>query len=364
MEHPPVEDIIILVDIRAANGWLEKLLRYKQWKLDPVTGQRTDQWDPVEEWFHIVPMRRARFVDWSAVDWAKTNAQISRETGYSYQSIHKYRPPESLTPEVRHHHALTIGKYGSIPWTDLDWKGKTNAQLSRELKIGAYVVRKYRILLDAPDASRKWSIKIKQSDIDNIDWTKRDIELATEWNVSRERIRQLRALHAKPRSPDKWRQTRIMAIEKWLIEHRQEIEGKRARDVVRMIPGIVSAGSKNQCMRQSGINFNWGQHDPVLDLVNWDLPNVLLEMIWGFRFNKMGSSRYRFSKQSPRWNFRARMNRKQLTDPALLSAVEKEMETAKANGRKVPVAVVHSYFKWRAEQTLNPKHKLNNDTKV
>jgi len=224
----------------------------------------------------------------------------------------------------------------------MDWT-KNNQMLAKQLGLDPQIVRYERKLRNLPNAPRTaWRCVVTKDEIEATDWVNnRDIDLAEKWGVSRERVRQLRLVNGKPDYKCKYklgirpRRSTIQMLD-WLNLHRKEIEGKRASEVVRMIPGKTpEAGGRIKLLRKSGIKFDWSKryldHDINPKWIDWRLPNVALGLIWG-RSNYWAANRRCQTFGGPaEWTIKGIASKCYL-DAEFIKAVADESKNARSHG--------------------------------
>lgn len=88
--------------------------------------------------------------------------------------------------------AAKFAKFKALDWT------KSNVDLSRETGYSLGVLSNWRRRLNMPLVNM-FTKKVSEEQLSSADWeNRRDIDLAREWGVSRERVRQLRAERNSP----------------------------------------------------------------------------------------------------------------------------------------------------------------------
>jgi hypothetical protein len=240
--------------------------------------------------------------DWSKVDWGKPNFIIAGELGCPQVVVSYYRrlvgKPRSMT---------------GVDWKSLDWD-KNDQQLSEENRVSLNKVRLARELVGhAPKFSeptvngfsRSYRIITKEM-ISAVDWTMtRDIDLARQWHVSRERVRQIRQEGGHPVCFVNSQDTLSRAFERWMIDNRASIEGKLASAVSDECPIELPRERKYFLMKRSTIRFVFsakrGGYKALILPINWDINNPILDAIWNRSSNWAAGSRMRFSKPKAKW---------------------------------------------------------------
>ncbi len=110
-------------------------------------------------------------------------------------------------------------------WLGQNWE-EQDCALALEIGCSRAIVGRWRKKLGATAPLRKWkhsshakSGHHKLAKYESLDWLKNDSTLARELGLSRERIRQMRILLAKPRSPDYGRHDRKPPDEKGVFRN-------------------------------------------------------------------------------------------------------------------------------------------------
>lgn len=188
------------------------------------------------------------------------------------------------------------GRPPQFDYSSLDWS-KSNAALSRETGIGIGTLYQWRTKLNKPQAEFDREpgptagvvVKSIRADHALIDWTKPDIEISKEHGFTREYARQLRAKYGKPR---------VYVARRRYEEFLKTFEGVKElqfEDAAQKFS--ISYDTFRKYCAQAGIKvipknsglptkYDWNSFD-------WDLPNRLLTEIWGMKFNAVASYRYR-----------------------------------------------------------------------
>lgn len=276
---------------------------------------------------------------WSKQDWNKTNRELVASTGYSYPTICAKRNRYGYRK-----YPGNTSKYSTIEWDKVNWV-KQDCEIARELGIPINSVRFWRNKLKVPQPQNKGhkhykNKRITEEKIEAADWVNMmDAEIAREWSVSRERVRQIRELRKKPSCRYGTISSATKKIIAWLYEHKSDVEGKSSLVVGAMIPNTIAANmhQANKAMRLSGLNFDWKKKSrPFLipvDKIDWRLPSVLLEAIWNASHNRIATTRYNNQFPKPIWSLRGTTNPNK--NPELIAAIHAQIDVAKTFG-KVP----------------------------
>jgi hypothetical protein len=166
-----------------------------------------------------------------------------------------------------------------------------------------------------------------------MDWSKQDVELATEMGLSRERIRQLRRKFGAPTSAHhRTLRTTAKALQ-W------------ARDNLDGLKGLTGA----EVWRKYGLSPNWRCSQlyqflrPYLrggdllrkhrwDSMNLRLPNRDLERIWRLGKNTVGYYRVRNRRPQPSWTYKH--GHPQFSGRRKVLAYHRALKTEKRNAAK------------------------------
>jgi hypothetical protein len=229
-------------------------------------------------------------------------------------------------------------KYSDIGWLSLDWT-KQDAELARELSLSPTVVRSYRRRLNQPRSPRSGQHaegrKVDMEVVAKADWANfRDVDLARQWGITRERVRQLREQLKAPPCRFGRHSPAAVKILLWLEKNRAEVEDKQASEIAKLIPYDYTLLTVYKCLRASGIPFKWCSNrkpERPIDEMNWELPNRVLEIVWHVSRNRAGIYRYLQKKQPPRWDARGKRKLEELP-PELLEALRAELKKAKEHG--------------------------------
>ena len=165
-----------------------------------------------------------------------------------------------------------------------DWS-KTNGDLAVEHGVSKAAVSCWRHILGKPHAPN-----FGNRNCENIDWTKCDSEIARSVSVSRERVRQLRLAHGKPKH-------RFYDIK--FERFAAAVAGRKelcSTDCAAL--GVSEPTARRYCGR-IGLawidrrRFSGGPRIYPWDQFNWRLPSSLLTEIWCAKPNVVASRRNR-----------------------------------------------------------------------
>lgn len=237
-----------------------------------------------------VHLPRSPAHDYASWDWSKRNVDLAREYGVSQVTVAQWRKRLNQRPSRKYH---------ADGW---DWS-KPDAEIAREHKVPVTIVRNNRIKLGKPFAKRAIHPtartpaygRFDHIDWANQDWKKADIDLAREIGCTREYVRQKRAQMGQPKR-HKWMNKyddflKFAAGRKEL--HSGDIAGLDICPVT-FARYCTLAGIKR--IRNPGQGF---QPDPRFALMNWRLPNKVLQILWRMKNpNAVGNHRCNFHLQS------------------------------------------------------------------
>lgn len=223
----------------------------------------------------IVQMRLQVAKDW---DWNKQNFELANEHGVSAGTITRYR-------QMLGHGKKT--KY----WPECkswDWT-KSNRELSAQLGIEVGVIILWRRKLGKGQAPREHAFLKDEifvhKDYSGWDWKKVDIELAKDHNISRERVRQIRAKLGLPK--------RLVGVARYdqfceIFKDKTELQYLESRKV---LPFPLSRATFNEYCAAAGKKILKKMKVYPWDIVNFQLPDSILKGIWRGKPNVFESHR-------------------------------------------------------------------------
>lgn len=239
------------------------------------------------------------------MDWNKSSKELAAELNRPYNEVCAAR-------KVFGHHKIGTYKTRHIDWENLDWT-KNNQELSGITGFSSNVVSAYRLRLNKPPSPSyqgwKRARKITPDALAAVDWEGcRDITIAKQLGVTRERVRQIRLVGQYPKcklpkhtSPF---QTLSDDFREWIKANKESIEGKLAAEVAGSCPINIPKHRKYQLLKESGVNLVWRRaktSQAVALPVNWDLPNIVICAVWNKNKAWAAMSRYEFNKPKPKW---------------------------------------------------------------
>lgn len=302
-----------------------------------------------DEWFQVDkrPVGRppangkpSNSIDWPSVDWNKSSRELCLELNVHYSTVNharmKFGHPKVGTRKTRH-----------IDWSRVDWS-KNNQQIAGELGIMPGSVAGYRQRLGRP--SNGYTPRVISNEmIEAADWVNtKDVTIARQWGVSRERVRQIRLVQRKPRCVISSVVTTYQDIEKWLLANKDFVSGKLASEVAEMCPVVAAIDLKYRVMKKVDIQFLWRRHKTGLAAtldVNWDIPNDILSWIWNKCDNWAAINRYRYKKPKAKYfrGWRTISQEDFAGIPELLKAVRAELEKARKVGLRPNIKELQEY---------------------
>jgi len=146
-----------------------------------------------------------------------------------------------------------------------------------------------------PDLRREG--RVSSSDWDHVDWCQRDAEIARTLDISRERVRQVRA--ARGIGPSAQRAL-VHKFSKWVIGNREKLHGMPVYEVLRMFVCDLSQQVARRLLRAHGVK----PHDPASRWrgIDWRLPNRDLARIWGTSAKYIANIRARLKVGPAEWD--------------------------------------------------------------
>ena len=224
-------------------------------------------------------------------------------TGQKRKSVRAMKPSALPASWRQQRRAADLAK-----WQTWDWS-KTDTELAEEMGLAISSIGWIRRRVGAPKSPRfhKWRVKLTEPNLAkwrSWDWSKQDVELAGETGRTRERIRQIRQLLGAPRSPHHGRrlaghcQTRL-ALE-WVAENLARLKGL-SREEVRRKYGFPKNSRVFEFLKAKGV-LRDGLRKYRWELMNFDLPNSVLQRIWKMPLNVAADHRYRKHLPPPKWS--------------------------------------------------------------
>lgn len=312
---------------------------------------------PSSEFRLLPPDVRARLkryrggIDWLSVDWSKTTADIARELGADYATVYRQR---FLLGKPRN------TKLSNLPWHTVDWS-QTNGTIAAQLGTNATNVRIWRQKLGKPvsTVSRQAEHRriVPLDVIQSADWANEtDCMIGRRWNVSRERVRQIRQEGHYPEC--RWKAMTEPAVRfcAWVAKN---LESLKTQDFSAVIDAYPAKSEISRCtcrklLPQFGFTvlrnrrMSESMKTYPYDAFNWGLPNKVLGMIWGTAAENLANLRVRDGRPAPKWDIRG-WNNAWLHDKEFGKAVADEAYSAVGLGYKGGLQKVTRWLEKRRE---------------
>lgn len=285
---------------------------------------------------------------WKTFDWSLTDCALAMKLCVCPGTVSRwrYKVQSGVSPSP-------FSKY-DVDWDALDWS-RNNALLSRDCGIDAKVIGSYRMRMGKQMPTvHAFNIILTDERLATVDWEMTaDADIARAFGVSRERIRQIRLKLGKPQCKVKGLHLKAATILRWLVENRDNLEGKSLSEIAELAPHEGTARPVvYDLIKRSGIKlgpgsphfrhrgFDWNQ-------INFDLPNIVLSLIWGFSQCRIGTTRNINFKPYQKWWLGGFS--KEIHEPELLLAIEEEKQKAIAAGIGVDEQKLDDWIKWKQQ---------------
>lgn len=197
-------------------------------------------------------------------------------------------------------------------WRAVDWS-KQDVELAEELGSTGSYIGDIRRRIGAPKSPRfhKYRSKFIEPTLAkwrSWDWSKQNFELAQETGLSRERIRQIRQLLGAPRSPHHRSRPAISRRDtltvQWATENLDRLSGLSWTEVEREY-GFKRHWQVYAFLKAKGVLRHGNRiRKNRWRLMNFELPNWVLERIWKLPLYRANGHRWRKHLPTPRWNLR------------------------------------------------------------
>jgi len=136
---------------------------------------------------------------------------------------------------------------------------------------------------------------------ENVDWSRQDVEIAKEYGVTRERVRQVRIARGAAQPRLKQATPIARRVRDW-IEANPDKHGQATRlDISEATGASVSTVSSVTGRMGFKIARNSSAAATWPDRVNWDLPNQMLAQIWDISCQYISNTRCKHNKGRGRW---------------------------------------------------------------
>jgi hypothetical protein len=132
---------------------------------------------------------------------------------------------------------------------------------------------------------------------DDIDWKQRDAEIARVLDISRERVRQVRA--ARGIGPSAHRAT-VQKFNRWVGANCERLHGMPVFEVLSQFGGDLSQQVARRLLRTAGVR----PHDPASRWqgIDWHLPNRDLARVWTTSAKYIANIRARLQVGPAKWD--------------------------------------------------------------
>ena len=304
---------------------------------------------------------------WSNLDWNKSNMDLCSEYDVNYVTVARWR--DNITGRANPKHPA---RKLNIDWDSLDWN-QNDTSLAKEYKIPYADVRRARIKLKKPfplPGLSKHRRKIDPAKLAAVDWEfTKDLDIASQLGVSRERVRQLRNDTQKPACLVAGLGANNTECYKWIVKNKETLEGKSRREISEMFDNehksLLNRTEIYKVIKKTGIRVSLERESRkdcshLYDKINFDLPNIVLQMIYDLSFNSVGSYRNRMMKDGPRWRLGGYS--KLINDEGFIAELEAEKAKAIALGFKVDSDRIDKWLKWKRDYT-HPHTKAKQEAK-
>src|SRR6185437_6180558 len=148
-------------------------------------------------------------------------------------------------------------------------------EIATELNEAYASVYRWADLFQYPFPDLRREGRISNEDWDKVDWCLRDAQIARALNISRERVRQVRA--SRGIGPSAHRAL-VQRFSKWVASNRERLHGLPVYEVLKMFGCDLSQQVARRLLRAHNIK----PHDPASRWrgIDWHLPNRDLASIW------------------------------------------------------------------------------------
>jgi hypothetical protein len=288
---------------------------------------------------------------WASLDWSKSNAELSYELDCHLITVAKWR--EIVTGmEQQSIIGKKIARRLNIDWESLDWD-KNNYILSRETGVGVATINAVRRQLRKQYPTiHSHHRKFSDAALDAIDWEfERDIDIARKIGVSRERVRQIRAVQRRPECKVRcFSDPSRVALLKWVLQHKDALQGKTMHEAYALLPDChIKRQLVYEVLKRSGIQFETKLvkkfKDRNLEIINWKLPDTVITLIYGLNGHVAANARCQYNFGRPAWRVSGFSSAHK--DPELLAAIEEEKKKAKAAGVAVDDKRISDWLEYK-----------------
>lgn len=204
--------------------------------------------------------------------------------------------------------------------------------IAAEMKEAYASVYRWAALFNYPFPDLRREGRVSAGDWDAVDWCKRDAEIARELDISRERVRQVRA--ARGIGPSAQRAL-VHRFGKWIVANREKLDGLPVYEVLKMFGCDLSQQVARRLLRLHGIK----PHDPASRWrgIDWRLPNRDLARIWSTSAKYIANIRARLDVGPAEWDAKSS---KIANNPNYQQALAQEMIKSRGSRRSPRVSRV------------------------
>lgn len=235
---------------------------------------------------------------YKSMDWSKSNYTLAAETGIGYGSITQWRRKLNK-PRV------CGGKLWPLIQI-MDWS-KSNADLAREHKVDLVQIAAWRKRLRKPPGPPDRELMyegvppaIHGFDFTGVDWVMSDTEISRQLGCSREYVRQKRASFDIPKSLSYGRKYDAF---RQAFTGMETISHRKAKEI---FPKISHSTFSRYCAK-AGLRIIIDGHRRgskyPRHLMNWQLPNIILQQFWQLPVNFCANWRSRHPSEYPSPSF-------------------------------------------------------------
>ena len=175
--------------------------------------------------------------------------------------------------------------------------GRSLQEIAGELNEPYASVYRWADLFNYPFPDLRREGRVDGETWERIDWSERDAAIARKLDISRERVRQVRA--SKGMGPSAHRAA-VQKFSKWSASNSDRLHGLPVHDVLNLFGAELSLQVARRLLRVAGVK----PHDPASrwKSVDWHLPNRDLARIWSTSAKYIANIRARLQIGPARWD--------------------------------------------------------------